>query len=284
MELTRLPEIPYVDARRMAEAGTATVAALAAMQDVSTLAQRAGLPEETVEGYRHAARAHVERLLAGAGIQHEADLVAAHPEELAAKTGLPVAEVKQFQDAARASLARQEEAHPSTVATDEPIHVAAAPSVAIEPAPEAHPALHEPEMARNVAVQATDAGPERVVLVDGVATARLVVASRVLESVPIVTGRFEQDATDALARAGPTAVFLTPGAVTAIIRVEGGEPGNLPIYKARPEGGEMRVRVKEIRERKPGQTQVPVQGPAPTNAETPPAPAKKGFFSRLLKR
>lgn len=253
MELTRLPEIPYDDARRLKDAGVPTVASLASTKDVHALAHRAGIDAEAVEGYRAAARAHVERLMSRAGVHGEADLVAADPHALAAATGLPVHEVEEFQRAARAATPHAE------------------PSMA-----EAHPAAAEPE-ARTIEVQGPppSVGDDRVVLLDGVPTARLVVSGRVLEAVPIVTGRFPEDANDALARAGPHGVFLVTGAVAATARVEGETRQDLPIFKARAEGGELRVRIKEIREKNAAPAAAPPQEPAP---------AKKGLFGKLLKR
>ncbi|MEA3199562.1 MAG: hypothetical protein QOE90_990 [Thermoplasmata archaeon] len=242
MELTRLPEIPYVDARKMAEAGVVTVAALASLHELHGLAHRTGLDEEALEGYRAAARSHVERLLAGAGIAHETDLAAADSHALAAATGLPVDEVEQFQAAARASLAKAAPPHHE------------------------HPTVAEE--ARPVEMVPQSTTPERVVLVEGEPTAQLVVGARTLASVPIVAGRFAEDAPGALARAGEIGVFLSEGATAAIVRVEGATYADVPIYK-----GDTRVRIKEIRERGAG----PKSPPAPE-------PAKKGLFSKLLKR
>ncbi|GEM_PF-5941912 len=251
MELTRLPEIPYDDARRLQDAGAPTVAALASAKDVAALAHRAGLGVEAVEGYRAAARTHVERLMSRAGVQSEADLAAADPHALAQSTGLPLAEVEEFQRAAHAALG----------------HVA--PTTA-----QTHPALAEPET-RRIEVQGPppEAGADRIVLADGAPTARLVVGGRVLEAVPIVTGRFVEDADAALARAGEHGVFLTVGASDAIARVEGQTTVGLPIFKLRAEGGEQRVRIKDIREK---------GAPAAPAPEAPPA--KKGLLGRFMKR
>src|SRR5581483_9698089 len=46
----------------------------------------------------------MERVFADAGVGHEADLATANPREIAVATGLPLAQVEQFQAAAQKSL------------------------------------------------------------------------------------------------------------------------------------------------------------------------------------
>jgi hypothetical protein len=298
MELTRLPEIPYDDARRLRAVGTETVAALAAAPDVAALARRAGLDPDAVGAYQGLARAFVERLMAGAGIRHESDLAAADPHELAAATGLPLPEVQQFQAAARVALkgtlAAHGYDHPQHLAAADPHALSAATGIPVhhaeryvaEARAEAHPATREPDAHPEPATEVHAAGEDRIVLVDGVPTARIVLGGRVVEAAPIVTGFFIEDADAALARAGEHGVFLTEGATTAIVRAEGRNRPGLPIYKARPEGGELRVRVKEIRVRgapPPARTITPA-APAPSEAPAQEAQAKKGLFGKLLKR
>lgn len=109
-------------------------------------------------------------------------------------------------------------------------------------------------MARETLAGATpDApAPDKVVLLDRAPVARVLVAGRVHEAVPIVTASSRESDDEVLARAGGDAVVLREKAETAPVRVEGATYAAVPLYKERQREGsapeEVRVRVFEIRE------------------------------------
>lgn len=125
--------------------------------------------------------------------------------------------------------------------------------------------------------------PDRVLLAEGRATARVSLQGEVRSGLAIVTLRMEEDEEAVLARVGGDAVLLKERAATAPVRIGGVVHRALPIYKEIPVTDaapqETRVRVAAIKDRKlPVGTPVPVAGGEPAPAE----PAKKGF--RLFRR
>jgi len=286
MDLARVHEIPPEDAKRLREAGIDSAATLAAVDDVDALAARAGIPPEALDAHRAAARAAMERVFADAGVGHEADLATANPREIAVATGLPLAQVEQFQAAAQKSLRDtmalhgiREAAHLATADPHDLSRVTGIPLHHMErfiaEAAAGHVALLEPDRKPEAA---HPSGEDRVVLVEGVSRAWLRYGEDVIRDVPLLTGRFPEDAPDALARAGEHGVFLLPGASEAVVRVAGRTHEGFPIYKAASEEGEqVRVRVKDVRIK--GESPAPPSELPPAEAEG--APKKGGFLSRF---
>lgn len=82
-------------------AGIASAAGLAAVDDEADLARRAGIPVERVLSFCQQAREKIEIALADAGIQGPEDLARCDPEELATRTNLPAAQLQLFVEQAR---------------------------------------------------------------------------------------------------------------------------------------------------------------------------------------
>jgi hypothetical protein len=131
---------------------------------------------------------------------------------------------------------------------------------------------------------AAPALPDRVVLMDGRASARVHLQGVERAGLAIVTLRMDEDEAAVLARAPGDAVLLRERAVTAPVRLDGVVHRDLPIYKERPvaqgEGREeIRVRVTEIKDRKGQAHGAPAQaagGVAPEGAASE-STRKKGF-------
>jgi hypothetical protein len=247
MHLSRIAEIGPHHADVLAGAGLTTAAELAAVADLEALSQRTNVHPSTLEALQAAARAHLERMLEAAGVRGVEDLADADLDALSRESGIPRANLETFQDAARQKLGL--------------------PPARREAAP-ARPAL-----------------PDRVVLMDGRATARVHLQGEARAGLAIVTLRMDEDEAAVLSRAPGDAVLLRERAVTAPVRLGGVVHRDLPIYKERPvaEGAEareeIRVRVTQIKDRKgvaqeaPAAAQADSAGP-PGASETP---RRKGF-------
>lgn len=240
MHLSRIPDIGPEHADILAGAGLTTAAQLAAITDLEALSQRTSVDQETLAGLQAAARAHLERMLEEAGVRGVEDLADADLDQLSATSGIPRANLESFQDAAREKL-----------------------GLAPLPRAAARPAL-----------------PDRVVLADGRATARVHLAGAERAGLAIVTLRMDDDEAAVLARAPGDAVLLRERAVTAPVRLDGVVHRDLPIYKERAVEGseakeEIRVRVTEIKDK----ARAPEAAPqaTPGGAAEGEAPKKKGF-------
>lgn len=112
------------------------------------------------------------------------------------------------------------------------------------------------EAVQNVTQAVRDAAEDmRVVLRDATATARVKIGSIWHEDVPIVTARLNENEERIVSALRQNGVVLKEQAATAIARINGEVVSGLPIFKERVREGagqvreEVRVRVKEIRER-----------------------------------
>ena len=126
--------------------------------------------------------------------------------------------------------------------------------------------------------------PDRVILAEGRATARVSLGGALHSGLAIVTLRMDEDADSVLARAPGDAVLLRERAATAPARVAGVLHRDLPIYKEVPVTDaaptETRVRVAAIKDPKPLEAAPAPAAPASEPAAEPPG--KKGF--RLFRR
>lgn len=250
MELSSIPEIGPVNAGILAEGGVRTAAELAAHADIEALAQRTRMAPGRLEAFRAAVWSHLEAILEGAGVRDLDQLADADVSALAASTGLAPDSLALFQSAARQKLGRSPSGAP----------------------------LAEAQAA---------ARPDRVILSDGRATARVSLGGILHAGLAIVTLRMEEDEADVLARAPGDAVLLKERAVTAPARVGGVLHRDLPIYKEQARDGgatdEIRVRVAEIKDRRRAASAPPAPLPLPAAATDPgtaapaEAPRKKGF-------
>ena len=258
MEISGIPGMDPAHADAFAEAGLTSATELAVAMDLHALAQRTGVERETIEAYQAGARAQLESRLESAGVRGVEDLARADLDRLSATSGIPRAHLEAFQGAARARLGE--------IIVDEP--PAAEPAAAAPP----RPAL-----------------PDRVILSEGRATARVVLEGRERAGLSIVTLRMDEDEAHVLERAPGDAVLLRERAATAPARVDGVLHRDLPIYKARDAADgsgaeEIRVRVSAIKDRRPAPAdpaQAPAASAATAGAETapgePPTGRRKGF-------
>lgn len=213
--------------------------------------------------------------LQDAGIGSAATLAAVTDvDDLAQRAGLPAEAVDAHRAAARSAverlLADAGISSEEQLASAEPRQLATATGLSLSEVEAFQRAARKlvapPEPAH-------PSGEDRVVLVDGSSRALVRVGNETVQDVPLLTGRFEEDAPAALEKAGEHGVFLLPGSATATVRVRGHTHAGFPIYK-----GETRVRVKDVREK----------GAAPPPAAPADAPAseepKKGGLRGLFGR
>lgn len=106
MDLAYVPEIGPAFAQKIAGAGVPNVEALAVWDDLDALALRAGIDRDRIESFRDAARAHLERALADAGVQGPEALAVADVAALAQRTGLDREHLARYQRRAQDALGK----------------------------------------------------------------------------------------------------------------------------------------------------------------------------------
>lgn len=214
------------------------------------------LPEINSKQVRALKRAGIESVEALAAVED--------PAAVAKKAGMGAERVAALREAALAATSGAAPAPPEPAAEPPQEEAPAAQPEATEPGP-AHgePEPAEPEAAPPAPAPAGEAPqgvPDKVVLEETRALARVFLHGVALDGVAIVTARKDEKGDEVLAKAPQENVVLLQEAAThAPVRVAGTVHGGLPIYKLKPqEGGEpveVRVRVHSIREteeRKPG--------------------------------
>lgn len=250
MDVSRVPEVGSRFATTLREAGISTAEDLANVEDLATLSERTGVDEDRLGSFRDAARAHLERVLSDAGVLDPASLAEADMATISAQTGIDEAYLARYQSSARdyiaAALSREGLSEPSSLATAEDLA-----GVAERTGIQLAALVRLRDGARERA--ATPAQPDRVLLVEGAALARVRVAGVEVRDVALVTpGPSDAVDEDVLVRAGGDAVLLREGADVVPALVGGVTHRGLPLYKERRRGEgdaeEVRIRVREIRE------------------------------------
>lgn len=101
MDLASVPEIGPSFAKKLQDAGVENVESLVVWSDLDALAERSGVDRERLESFRDAARGHVERVLAEAGVNGPEDLAAADAPALSERTGLSTTYLARYREAAQ---------------------------------------------------------------------------------------------------------------------------------------------------------------------------------------
>ena len=170
--------------------------------------------------------------LGAAGVSTIDQLATADPAALASATGIAPARVAAWVAEAKARIAAPR-----------------APDSADEPgAPAAAGHARRSTLERSM----ERLEHARVVLAEGIETARVKLENEVLAEVPILTARVKEDAQAKLKEFRGNVIVLKEKADTALLKLEEEIYEGLPVFKERLGDGaaEVRVRVKEIREKR----------------------------------
>lgn len=101
MDLASVPEIGPSFAAKLRNAGIENVEAFVITEDLFELANASGIGADRLESFRDAAREHIERILADAGVTGPEQLAQADHVALSMKTGLSVEYLARYRQAAQ---------------------------------------------------------------------------------------------------------------------------------------------------------------------------------------